>query len=84
MNAFKARETLLAGAGQGELQAAEASLRVPLRIVCIPLFNWIYAKGCERNMPGMAHTIRGVWHLFSSEVLCRLLFPQGVGDMVWN
>ena len=37
MNAFKARETMLAGAGQGELQAAEASLRVPLRIICMPL-----------------------------------------------
>ena len=50
MNAFKTRETMLAGAGQGELQAAEASLRVPLRIICIPLFNWIYAKVRERRV----------------------------------
>jgi hypothetical protein len=28
---------------------AEASLRVPLRIICIPFFNWIYAKGSERS-----------------------------------
>ena len=40
------------------LQAAEASLRVPLRIVCIPLFNWLYIKGCKMNMPGLAH---GAW-----------------------
>ena len=84
LNAFKARETMLAGAGQGELQAAEASLRVPLRIICIPLFNWIYAKGSEWGMPGLAHTIRGGWQLFSSEVLIRLLFPSGIGDVIWR
>ena len=33
------------GAGQGELQAADASLRVPLRIICIPFFNWL----CKRS-----------------------------------
>jgi MFS family permease len=84
MNAFKTRETMLAGAGQGELQAAEASLRVPLRIVCIPLSNWLYAKGSEWGWPGLAHTVRGVWHLFSSEILVRWLFPGGVGEMVWK
>jgi hypothetical protein len=84
MEAFKARETMLAGAGQGELQAADASLRVPLRIVCIPLFNWIYAKGCERGVPGLAHVVRGGWQLFSSEVLVRLLFPKGVGEVIWS
>lgn len=41
MNACKALATHQAGAGQGELQAAEASLRVPLRIICTPLFNWL-------------------------------------------
>ena len=84
MEAFKARETMLAGAGQGELQAADASLRVPLRIVCIPLFNWIYAKGSERGFPGLAHVVRGGWQLFSSEVLVRVLFPKGVGDVIWS
>ena len=58
--------------------------RVPLRIICIPLFNWIYAKGSERGMPGLAHTVRGVWHFVSSEVLIRLCFPKGVGDIVWQ
>ena len=51
---------MLAGAGQGELQAAEASLRVPLRIICIPLFNWIYAKGSEWKIPGLAHVVRTI------------------------
>ena len=45
MEAFKARETMRVGAGQGELQAADASLRVPLRIICIPFFNWL----CKRS-----------------------------------
>ena len=45
MEAFKARETMRVGAGQGELQAADASLRVPLRIICIPFFNWL----CKRK-----------------------------------
>jgi MFS family permease len=84
LNAFKTRETMLAGAGQGELQAAEASLRVPLRIICIPLFNWIYAKGSERGMPGVAHILRGGWQLFSSEILMRILFPSGIGDVIWR
>ena len=84
MEAFKARETMLAGAGQGELQAADASLRVPLRIVCIPLFNWIYAKGSEWGFPGLAHVVRGGWQLFSSEVLIRMLFPKGVGEVIWQ
>ena len=69
---------------KGELQAAEASLRVPLRIICIPLFNWIYAKGSEWGIPGLAHTIRGSWQVFSSEILIRLLFPQGVGEVIWK
>ena len=84
LNAFKTRETMLAGAGQGELQAAEASLRVPLRIICIPLFNWIYAKGSEWKIPGLAHVVRGSWQLFSSEILIRLLFPGGIGDVIWR
>ena len=77
LNAFKTRETMLAGAGQGELQAAEASLRVPLRIICIPLFNWLYAKGSEWKIPGLAHVVRGSWQLFSSEFGCSSL--QGLG-----
>jgi hypothetical protein len=35
-------------------------------------------------MPGLAHTVRGVWQFVSSELLIRLFFPNGVGDMVWS
>ena len=83
MNACKALATHQAGAGQGELQAAEASLRVPLRIICTPLLNWLYVKGCRLGVPGLAHGVRGVWHLAVVEFLLPVLFPTGIGDVVW-
>ena len=35
-------------------------------------------------MPGLAHIVRGVWQFVSSTLLMRVLFPQGIGDVIWR
>ena len=84
---FTTKEESLTLQVRGKVNCRQPTLACASRcvyIVCIPLFNWIYAKGCERGVPGLAHVVRGGWQLFSSEVLVRLLFPKGVGEVIWS